>query len=126
MDAANARVSVAFQITGGEKHAGRVGQEHLPRFHLLDKRSQLIMNKTYERNAMRQLALDLGYRPVVPPKSNGLSSWRYNKKIYKRRNETERLFRRLKAFRRIFSRFEKLDFMFIAFLQCILIFDDLR
>jgi len=35
--------------------------------------------------------------------------------MYRRRNEIERLFRRLKGFRRIFSRFDKLDVMFIAF-----------
>ena len=29
--------------------------------------------------------------------------------MYRKRNEVERLFRRLKGFRRIFSRFEKLD-----------------
>jgi transposase len=33
------------------------------------------------------------------------------------RNEVERLFRRLKGFRRIFSRFEKLDLMFTAFIH---------
>jgi len=46
--------------------------------------------------------------------------------MYKRRNEIERLFRRLKGFRRIFSRFEKLDLMFIAFIHFALIVDGLR
>jgi len=46
--------------------------------------------------------------------------------MYKRRNEVERLFRRLKGFRRIFSRFEKLDVMFIAFIHFALIVDGLR
>ena len=45
---------------------------------------------------------------------------------YKRRNEIERLFRRLKGFRRIFSRFEKLDVMFIAFINFALIVEALR
>ena len=31
--------------------------------------------------------------------------WQYDKELYKRRNEIERLFHRLKGFRRIFSRF---------------------
>jgi len=35
----------------------------------------------------------------------------------------ERLFRRLKAFRRIFSRFEKLDLMFAAFIHIALIME---
>ena len=37
--------------------------------------------------------------------------------MYKRRNEVERLFRRLKGYRRIFSRFEKLDVMFLGFIS---------
>jgi transposase len=46
--------------------------------------------------------------------------------MYKRRNEVERLFRRLKGYRRIFSRFEKLDVMFLAFICFALIADGLR
>jgi transposase len=46
--------------------------------------------------------------------------------MYKRRNQIERLFRRLKGFRRIFSRFEKLDVMFIGFILFALIVDGLR
>ena len=41
--------------------------------------------------------------------------------MYKRRNEVERLFRRLKGFRHIFSRFDKLDVIFTAFIQFALI-----
>ncbi|MDR3158635.1 MAG: IS5/IS1182 family transposase, partial [Zoogloeaceae bacterium] len=44
----------------------------------------------------------------------------------RRRNEVERLFRRLKGFRRIFSRIEKLDRMFCAFIHFVLIIDALR
>ena len=46
--------------------------------------------------------------------------------MYKRRNEIERLFRRLKGFRRIFSRFEKLDVVFVGFIVFALIIDALR
>ena len=46
--------------------------------------------------------------------------------MYARRNEIERLFRRLKGFRRLFSRFEKLDVMFVAFIHVALIVDGLR
>jgi hypothetical protein len=42
------------------------------------------------------------------------------------RNEVERLFRRLKGYRRIFSRFDKPDVMFIAFIGFALIADGLR
>ena len=64
------------------------------------------MDKAYEGNETRQLALDLGLVPVVPPLSTRVDPWTYSKAWYRRRNEIERLFRRLKGFRRIFSRFE--------------------
>ncbi len=84
------------------------------------------MDKAYEGRETRQLAIDLGYVPVVPPKQNRLDPWEYDKELYKRRNEVERLFRRLKAFRRIFSRFEKLDIMLLGFIYFVLIFDSLK
>ena len=86
----------------------------------------LIMDRAYEDNATRQLALDLGWIPVVPPKSHRLVPWPYDKALYRRRNQIERLFRRLKGFRRLFSRFEKLDAMFLAFLNFALSVEALR
>ena len=70
------------------------------------------MDRAYEGDQTRQLALELGYIPVVPPKTNRLEPWEYDRAMYKKRNEIERLFRRLKGFRRIFSsvsRQRKLD-----------------
>ena len=72
------------------------------------------------------MALDLGMHPVVPPKANRLVKCDYDRTIYKRRNEVERLFRRLKGYRRIFSRFEKLDVMYRAFLNFALIVDMIK
>ena len=45
--------------------------------------------------------------------------------MYRKRNEVERLFRRLKGFRRIFSRFEKLDVIFLRFVYFALIVEAL-
>ena len=86
----------------------------------------LLMDRAYEGDETRQLALDLGFMPVVPPKENRIEPWQYNRAMYKKRNQIERLFRRLKGFRRIFSRFEKLDVMFMGFINFALIADGLR
>ena len=86
----------------------------------------LLMDRAYEGEATRQLAVELGYVPVVPPKHNRLMPWEYDRALYKRRNEIERLFRRLKGFRRLFSRCEKLDVMFVAFINFALIVEGLR
>ena len=85
----------------------------------------MIMDRAYESEQTRQLLLSFEIQPVVPPKINRLNPWEYDEELYKKRNEVERLFRRLKGFRRIFSRFEKLDVMFIAFIHVALIFDAL-
>ena len=56
------------------------------------------MDRAYEGNETRQLALELGF-PVV-----SRHGWRHGStEVYKRRNEVERFFRRLKGFLRIFS-----------------------
>ena len=86
----------------------------------------LLMDRAYEGDETRQLALSLGMIPVVPPKSNRIEPWEYDRALYKKRNEIERLFRRLKGFRRIFSRFEKLDVLFLGFLHFALIIEALR
>jgi hypothetical protein len=47
---------------------------------------------SYAGDETRQLALDRGYVPVVPPMSNRLDPWEYEKAMYRKRNEVERLF----------------------------------
>lgn len=84
------------------------------------------MDRAYEGDDTRPLALDLGYVPVVPPKSHRLDPWAYDQARYRQRNEVERLFRRLKGFRRVFSRFDKLDVMFTGFIHFALIVEALR
>ena len=86
----------------------------------------LLMDSAYAGNETIQLALDLGFIPVVPPPVTRAEPWHYDREMYKRRNEVERLFRRLKGFRRIFSRFDKLDAVFLGFLSFALIAEGLR
>ena len=84
------------------------------------------MDRAYEGDETRQLALDLGFTPVVPPFKTRRNPWVYDRQTYKRRNGIERLFGRLKGFRRIVSRFEKLDALFLGFVLFALIYDAVR
>ena len=84
------------------------------------------MDRAYEDNETPQWALDFGFIPVVPPRPQRLEPWPYDKAMYRRRNEIERRFRRRKGFRRIFSRFPKLDLVFLAFLHFALLVEALR
>jgi transposase len=126
MVAADARCAIAFSLTPGQAGDAPAGRALMQTLTLLPKRCRLIMDRAYEGNETRQLALDLGFIPVVPPIPRRVDPWQYSKAWYRRRNEIERLFRRLKGFRRIFSRFDKLDIMFMAFLCFALVVEALR
>ena len=126
MVAADARTAITFALSPGQASDAVQGRELLGGIGPLLAPLHLIMDRAYEDNQTRQLALDFGFLPVVPPKSNRLQPWQYDKALYRKRNEIERLFRRLKGFRRIFSRFDKLDVVFLAFLNFALIVEALR
>jgi transposase len=126
MVAADARTAIVFALSPGHEHDAPHGRALLEELGPMPEGLPLLMDRAYEGNETRQLVLDLGMVPVVPPKSNRLQPWEYDRALYKKRNEIERLFRRLKGFRRIFSRFEKLDVVFLAFLCFALIVEALR
>ncbi len=126
MVAASAKCAIGFSLSPGQAHDAPEGRALLQSIPELPIGCHLIMDRAYEGDATRQLALDFGFIPVVPPKENRVEPWRFKKALYRKRNEIERLFRRLKGFRRIFSRFEKLDLVFIAFIYFALIIEALR
>jgi transposase len=126
MVAADDRRAVTFSLTPGQWHDAPAGRELLRGLPQPEEQVALIMDKAYEGDPTRQLAFDLGFSPVVPPRRHRRRPWSINDQLYRRRNEIERLFRRLKAFRRIFSRYDKLDVMFTAFIHFALIAEALR
>jgi transposase len=126
MVAADARTAISFALSPGQASDTIEGRKLLGGIGPLPAPLHLIMDRAYEDNETLQLALDFGFIPVVPPRPQRLEPWQYDKAMYRRRNEIERLFRRLKGFRRIFSRFDKLDLMFLAFLHFALIVEALR
>jgi len=78
--------------------------------------TSLAMDKAYEGDACREKAMECGMCPVVPPKSNRKEPWEYDRKLYKGRNVVERNFRRIKQFRRVFTRYDKWDITYNAFI----------
>ena len=126
MVAADARTAITFSLSPGQAHDGPEGRKLLRTLEPVESHVCMIMDRAYEGDETRQLVLELGFTPVVPPKQTRVSPWEYDKIMYRRRNEIERLFRRLKGYRRIFSRFDKLDVMFTAFIHFALIVEALR
>lgn len=122
---------MTFALSPGEAHDAPEGRVLLSSLGPQASGPVLLMDRAYEGNATRQLAWDLGYQPVVPPLRSRkepweYEPWEYDRELYKRRNEIERLFRRLKGFRRVFTRYDKLDVMFSGFILFALICEALR
>jgi transposase len=63
----------------------------------------LLMDSAFEGNATQELAWQLGFVPVVPPNPKRCQRHKLDKALYRRRNEVERMFRRLKSWRRVFT-----------------------
>ena len=114
--AAGTNDAVAFSLSAG--HAS----DHTEGLRLLGQtplspRTRVVMDKAYCSYAMRRFVRAKRCVPVVPPKSDITKPWRYDKAAYRDRNQIERLFHHLKNFRRVATRYDKLDTSFRAFVS---------
>ena len=126
MVAANAECALIFSLSPGNAGDAPQGRKLPAQMGPTPTPCSLLMDGAYEGNETTRLGRELGFTPVVPPNPNRLEPWEYDEELYKKRNEIERLFRRLKGFRRVFTRYDKLDIMFLAFVVFALIVEALR
>ena len=112
--ASNTADSLEFSLSPGHASDHTEGIKllgHTP----LARRTRVVMDRAYCSHVMRHIIRLKGCVPVVPPKSDIKKPWRYDRELYKRRNEIERLFHHLKNFRRVATRYDKLDTSYRAF-----------
>ena len=77
----------------------------------------ILADKGYDSNEFMKAIEMSGAQPVIPPKSNRLNQRAYDKEVYKERNLIERLFQKLKNFRRVATRYERLARNYMGMLQ---------
>jgi len=126
MLATGVKQAVEFILSPGNAHDAPQGRLLLETVGRQKQAKPLIMDRAYEDDKTQYTAAMLGFSPVVPPKSNRKNPWEYDKELYKLRNEIERLFRLIQGFRRVFCRFDKLDSVYIGFIQIAFIFIAIR
>lgn len=114
---ADDKVFVEMHLSSGSCHDAPEGRISIATIGETFEGIPLLMDRAYEGDDTRALAATYGHEPVVPPKSNRKDPWEYDKEVYKRRNVVERLFRRLKEFRKVCTRYDKTDVMFLAIIQ---------
>ena len=107
---------VKFIVTSGEESDFK---QAIP---LLENENPdyVIADRGYDSDNIIQHIEKINAIPVIPPRSNRLIQRAYDKILYKDRNLIERLFNRLKQFRKIATRFEKhkRNFEALIFLAC--------
>jgi len=81
---------------------------------LLPGVTELVADKGYDTDAFRSFLKENRIKPVIPGKSNRNKRIRYDKQAYKDRNVVERCFCRLKDWRRIATRYDKLARNFLS------------
>jgi transposase len=96
---------LCLEITGGQVHDSQVAPT------LIDQVSgeNLIADKGYDSEEIREKARSKNMVPIIPKRSNSKTpNPDYDKYIYKNRHVIENLFAKLKHYRSISTRFEKL------------------
>ncbi len=73
-----------------------------------------IADKAYDADGVIDTLKARNIQPVIPPRRNRKVQRDYDKQIYKERNLVERFFNKLKQFRGIATRYEKLAINFMA------------
>ncbi len=77
--------------------------------------SRILADRAYGAAAIRTYISEHGASSVIPPKSNTLNPWPVDWYLYKERHLAECFFQKIKWFRRIATRYDKLDTSFLAF-----------
>ena len=77
------------------------------------------MDKGYDSDQIRQSLQSRELLPVIPPKRNRKNPIIYDTEQYQLREQVERFFNKLKQFRRIATRYEKLRHTFLALIHLV-------
>jgi transposase len=112
---------IDFEVTGGEVHDAKVADKVLEKIATAE---HLVADKGYDSETIREQARKQGMNPVIPRKSNSRKpNPEFDSHLYKLRHLVENLFAKLKHYRSIATRFEKLarNFKSIAYLACTMI-----
>jgi transposase len=78
-----------------------------------------VADKGYDANALVLSIQATGAQAVIPPRSNRITPRHYDRQAYRQRNLIERFFNRIKPFRRIATRYDKLVRSYRAFVRLV-------
>ena len=104
-----------LRLTGGERHDSPQAAALVEGFGC----EVLIADKGYDSDELIAAVAAQGIEAVIPPRSNRVESRNYDRHLYRERHLVECFINKIKHYRRVFSRFEKLAKNFLGFLSFI-------
>jgi transposase len=102
---------IAFKVTGGQVADCRAASELLDKLPTCDI---VHADKGYDADALRRQIKDAGAWANIPPKANRTWKNAFSPFLYRSRNAIERMFCRLKDFRRVATRYDRNAANFLA------------
>jgi transposase len=102
---------IAILLTGGEAHDCPVAERLIRR---VKPPMRLLGDKAYDSAELREELDGRGTRPVIPNRCNRKQPFSFSKRLYKLRWRIENAFNRLKDFRRIATRYDRLARNYLA------------
>jgi transposase len=98
-------------LTGGEAHDCPVAERLIRR---VKPSKRMLGDKAYDSAELREDLHERGTKPVIPNRCNREQPFSFSKRIYKLRWRIESAFNRLKDFRRIATRYDRLARNYLA------------
>ena len=101
-------------LTGGQVHDSKPVLELLGNFNLVGKK--ILADKAYSNEPIRLFLAEHGAIACIPDKANFKIKHNFDSELYKQRNIVERFFQRIKNYRHVATRYDKLAECFLNFL----------
>jgi transposase len=109
---------VRWRLTPGQRHDITQAPALLEGL----KPQAVVADKAFDAQEFIESLEKTGAQAVIPPRDNRTETRDYDRHLYKDCNLVERFFNRIKHFRRIATRYEKLDRSYLAFLSLVCTF----
>lgn len=102
-----------IRLTAGQRHDSTQAQALLDGYDCI----YVIADRGYAAEALRDWIIQHGATPVIPPHQNSKHPHEYDRWLYRERHLVECFINKIKHFRRVFSRFDKLARRYLGFVQ---------
>lgn len=127
MTAADESTAIAVDVRPGQAHDAPLLKPLLRRTAArAEDVDQVVGDKAFDGTAQRRACEAMGAEAVIPARADRIDPEPLDAAAYRERNRVERLFAKLKEFRRVATRYEKLKATFLGMIHLALGFISIR